>query len=236
MTVDQFVEIFYQYSKQFIEALCEVWPECKELKRYKLKFELACVHPPAALALPNKREMIRKYHKTMSPHYQRCTAKDETLLMDREAQRGIDILNDIKFYEKWTPDLHAETKENVWEYILNMNRYSNLYSLYSNVPSGMMTKIESMATGIASKMESGQMSMQDLNLHELSQSVMQSMDKDDMEAFAGNMAGNLGDINSVYSMLGSMLGSVPGMGAPAAAGAVAAPAAPVPDPEAAASE
>ena len=189
--VDQIAEIFYQYSKQFIEALCEVWPECPELKRHKLKFELACVHPPQALALPNKRKLVQNYHITMSPFYNRCNQKDESLLMDREAQKHIDILNEIKFYEKWSPDLHTETKENVWEYILSMNRYGNLYNLYTNVPSGMLGKIESMATGIASKMESGEMTMQDLNLQELGQSVMQNIDKAELESFAGNMAGNM---------------------------------------------
>ena len=211
--VDQIVEIFYQYSKQFIEALCEVWPECPELKRHKLKFELACVHPPASLALPSKRKLVANYHATMSPFYNRCTQKDESLLMDQNAQQDIDILNDIKFYQKWSPDLHPETKENVWEYILSMNRYSNLYNLYSNVPSGMMGTIESMATGIASKMESGEMTMQDLNLQDLGQSVMQNIDKGELESFAGNMAGNMGDINSMYGMLGSMLSSMPSMGA-----------------------
>ena len=214
--VDQIVEVFFQYSRQFIEALCEVWPECNELKRYKLKFELACVHPPASIAIAAKREMVLNYHKTMSPHYQRCTQKDDSLLLDRAAQQGIDILNDIQFYNKWTPDLHPETKENVWEYLCNMNRYSNLYSLYSSVPAGMMGKIENMASGIATKMESGQMSMQDLNLQELGHTVMQNMDKQDMEAFAGNMAGNMGNLQSMYGMLGSMLNTMPPPGTAAA--------------------
>ncbi len=207
---DQMVNIFFEYSKQFLEAMCEVWPECPSLKQYKLKFDMACVHPPAALALPAKRSLITKYHQAMSPHYARCNSKDESLLMDQAAQASIDLLKDIEFYKKWTPDLHPETKENVWEYINNMNRYGNLHNLYSTVPTGMMGKIEDMANGIATKMSNGEMDMKDLNLNQLGQSVMQSMDHQDLNAFAENMAGNMGDIQSMYSMLGSMMGSMPG--------------------------
>jgi hypothetical protein len=207
---DQMVHIFYEYSQQFLEAMCEVWPECPALKQYKLKFDIACVHPPEAVTLPVKRSMIAKYHAAMSPHYTRCNSKDDTLLMDRSAQEGIAILNDIEFYKKWRPDLHPETKENVWEYINNMNRYSNLHNLYSTVPTGMMGTIENMANGIAHKMSSGEMNMNDLNLQQLGQNVMQSMDHQDLDAFAQNMAGNMGDVQSMYTMLGSMLGSMPG--------------------------
>ena len=28
---DQMVHIFYEYSQQFLEAMCEVWPECPAL-------------------------------------------------------------------------------------------------------------------------------------------------------------------------------------------------------------
>lgn len=207
---DQMVHIFFEYSKQFLEAMCEVWPECPSLKQYKLKFDMACVHPPAAMALPAKRSLITKYHQAMSPHYARCNSKDESLLMDQAAQASIDMLKDIEFYKKWSPDLHPETKENVWEYINNMNRYSNLHNLYSTVPNGMMGKIEDMANGIATKMSNGEMDMKDLNLNQLGQSVMQSMDHQDLNDFAQNMAGNMGDVQSMYSMLGSMLGSMPG--------------------------
>ena len=207
---DQMVHIFFEYSKQFLEAMCEVWPECPSLKQYKLKFDMACVHPPAALALPAKRSLITKYHEAMSPHSARCNSKDESLLMDQAAQASIDMLKDIEFYKKWSPDLHPETKENVWEYINNMNRYSNLHNLYSTVPNGMMGKIEDMANGIATKMSNGEMDMKDLNLNQLGQSVMQSMDHQDLNDFAQNMVGNMGDVQSMYSMLGSMLGAMPG--------------------------
>jgi hypothetical protein len=207
--VDHIVQVFFQYSQQFIEALGEVWPECPELKRYKLKFDMACVHTPQSLALDNKRKAVARYHATMSPHYVRCTQKDDKLMADRELQQTVDILNDLKFYEKWVPDLHAETKENVWEYIIHMNQYANLYSVYSKVPTGMLGKIETMATGIAGKMESGEMNMRDLNIQQLGHTVMQNLDKSDLDSFASSMMGNVQDVNGMYSMLGSMLSSMP---------------------------
>lgn len=207
--VDHIVEVFFQYSQQFLEAMCEVWPECPEIKKYKLQFDIACVHPPQMIALASKRKAVTNYHATMSPHYGRCAQKDDALMMDRSLQQDLEILRDLKFYEKWVPDLHPETKENVWEYITHMNQYANLHSMYSKVPEGMLGKIENMATSLTGKMESGEMNLQDLNIHELGRTMMESMDKSDLDSFAGSMMGNVQDVNGMYSMLGSMLSSMP---------------------------
>jgi hypothetical protein len=199
--------VFYQYSKQFLEALCEVWPECSQLRSKKLEFEMACVHGPEALCVENRKKLILNYYSEMSPHFARCTSKDDALMRDQAVQDGIPFLKPMCFYTKWTEDLHDETKDNVWEYLNNMNRYANLYHLYAQVPSTMLGKIENMATTIASQLEHGQMDLKDLNLHQLGQNVMQGLDEGELQQFAQNMSSNMQDMNGLCGMLGSMLGN-----------------------------
>ena len=54
----QLCDVFFQYAKQFIEALCEVWPECSQLRSKKLEFEMACVHGPQSICLANRKELF----------------------------------------------------------------------------------------------------------------------------------------------------------------------------------
>ena len=142
----------------------------------------------------------------MSPYFDQCTKKSDELMTSQAIQSKIQVLSDIKFYEKWTQDLHQETKDNVWEYINAMNKYAGLYSLYSKVPMGMMSNIQNMATDIATKLESGTMDLSNLNIADLGQTVMQSMNPEDMQQFTQNMASNMGSLGNMQSLLGSLVG------------------------------
>ena len=179
----QIVDVFYEYSKQFSEALVDVWPECPSLRSYKLQFDMSCVHPPQAVADKARVKLVEAYHADMSPYFDQCTKKSDELMTSQAIQSKIQVLSDIKFYEKWTQDLHQETKDNVWEYINAMNKYAGLYSLYSKVPVGMMSNIQNMATDITTKLESGTMDLSNLNIMDLGQTVMQSMNPEDMQQF-----------------------------------------------------
>lgn len=196
---------FLDVLEQFLEALEEVFPECLRVKTYKIGLSVRlsqCRDNNEHIEVG--REAILAYHNSMCQYYQRCIEKDETLLNE-----DIDLMNNIDLRTKWTPELHPETKNAIWDYIKKLNEYSNIYSMYSNVPSGMMSTIEQMATSIAGRIHSGEMSLSDLNVNEMSQQVMSIINQDELQEFAESLQGGnmLEKMGSMYSMMTSMMQS-----------------------------
>ena len=69
------------------------------------------------------------------------------------------------------PCQHSFCEECIWEYINELNKFAQTYSVYQGVPQNMMGKIQSMAEGIAEKVEKNEMSLSDLNFASLSQTA-----------------------------------------------------------------
>jgi hypothetical protein len=197
------VDAFLDMLEQYFEALEEVFPECLKVKQYKigLSVRLARCEDSAEHRVVG-REAIMSYHESMGPYYQRCLSKDESLL-----QEDIEIMNNLGMQEKWTGDLHPQTKDAIWEYITKLNEFSNIYSMYANVPCGMMNSIETMATSIAGRIGNGDMSLSDLNLQEMSAEVMHAIDPNELQEFAQTLQnGNvMENVTSMYSMMSSMM-------------------------------
>jgi hypothetical protein len=207
---DQSLDIFHQYLHQFLEAVAEVWSDCSETAKLKLEYEMACQQAPQMLRRQARINFITTYHANMQPYYARCTAKDDALLLDRGIQEPMPFIGKIQFHAKWTPDLHTATKDSVWEYLAFLNQYANMYDIYTKVPPTMLSTIEGMATGIASKIESGEMSMADLNVQTLGQEVAENINMADLNTFASSMMSNKDNMAQMYAMLGSMMQQQPG--------------------------
>jgi hypothetical protein len=202
---DSVVDAFLDMLEQFLEALEEVFPECLKVKQYKLALSVRLAQCSGREEHTEVgKEAITAYHDSMVPYYQRCIEKDDTIL-----EEDIDIMNNIDMRGKWTPDLHPMTKEAMWDYITKLNEYGNIYSMYANVPSGMMGSIETMATSIAGRIGAGEMSLSELNLQEMSQQVMSAIDPSELQEFAATLqAGNvMENVTSMYSMMSSMMQS-----------------------------
>lgn len=202
----QSVDLFHQLVVQFLDALTEVWDDCPHVRQTKLEYTMACVQSP--LAAGAKKDLIVAYYTAMQPYFQRCTAQDESIFQDPSLASNT-FLAKIKFSEKWTPDLHAETKAHVWQYLGGLNQYANMFNLYSKVPPNMLQTIEGMATGIASKIENGDMEMKDLNLQNLGQQVAENIDMEELNQFAASMMQNTNGMGQLYSMLGTMMAQMP---------------------------
>lgn len=206
--MEQSLQLFHELSVQYLDALAEVWPECNMVKQTRLEYRMACVQGIGSSNKISQTKAIVAYHKAMSPFYERCTKKDDTVFMEEDLHRACAFLAKVGFQDKWTEDLHPETKENVWAYMLGLNQYANMYNLYSKVPRQMLNTIEGMATGIASQIENGDLSMQDINVQTLGQQVASSIDMNELNDFANSMMQDQGSMTQMYSMLGSMMSQV----------------------------
>lgn len=197
------VESFLDLMEQFMQAMSEVFPECAKVASYKMALtaRLAlCMSQESRLAVG--REAITSFHDNIHPFYARVMEKDDSLLGE-----DIDLMLAIGLPSKWSQDLHTDTKDAIWEYIQKLCEQSNIHSMYSKVPSGMMSSIEGMAHNIASRINQGEMSLADLNIQEVSQQVLSSLNAEDLQAFAENLRGSdmLENVSNMYSMMSSML-------------------------------
>jgi hypothetical protein len=200
--VDALVDSFYNHVIDLLNAMIEVWPECKGLRKKKLEFDLTCTHSPDVMRIANRNKLIVGYHAIMHPHYTRCSKRDESIMTDTAFHTTVPLLNGIEFDRKWTEDdIDDETKEHMWGYITNLNRFANMHNLYAKVPTNMMKNIETMATSIHSSIEAGDTTM---NIESISDRVMKDLNQDDLKSFAKHMSTNMTDITSVCSMLGDM--------------------------------
>jgi hypothetical protein len=197
-------EQFIEMMNQFLEAMEEVFPECLRVKGYKLALNVELArnegNPEGLRAF--KQRAISGYHDSMAAYYARCLERDETLIRE-----PIDLMTNIGMPAKWTSDLHPDTKEAIWEYILKLNEFANVHNMYSRVPPGMMSSIESVAHTIAAQISAGQTQLNDLNLFSVSQQVVNSINPDELRQFAQTLqSGNvMENVSSMYAMMSSMM-------------------------------
>lgn len=206
--MEQSLQLFHDLVGQFQDALAEVWPECNMVKQTRLEYRMACVQGIGNSNKVAQTKLIVAYHKAMAPFYDRCSQKDDTVFMEEDLHRACTFLAKVGFQDKWTEDLHPETKDNVWAYMQGMNQYANMYNLYSKVPRQMLNTIEGMASGIASQIEKGDLSMQDINVQTLGQQVATNIDMNELNEFANSMMQDQGSMTQMYAMLGSMMSQV----------------------------
>ena len=193
-------DAFVNYMDQFITALVEVFPECRGLKAMRLEFDVGITHAMSeSLKVTAQKKLITDYHEAMGPYYELCQKRDPRVFLEN----NIETLRSIDMRAKWMdPTVDNDIKECVWDYVDNLNKYCQMYFLYQSVPSNMMNKIQSVAMGLAEKIEGGEMTMADLNIAQLGQSVVGDIDREELEKFAHDMMGSQQNIMSLTSMLG----------------------------------
>jgi len=194
--------------KQFLGALREVFPECPRVMAYDVGFTLKTSGKTPEAMDELGTEAMAAYHTVMSPWYTRCSRRDDSLVSEE-----IEFLEELGLGSKWG-GMHPDTKDAVWEYINQLNNFCCLMSWTRDVlPPNIMSAITSNATEVAEKIKSGEMRMSDLNVMDLSQKIMGSVDPAELEKLGQSLQSGEGvDIGSVYTMLTNMVPSGDGDG------------------------
>lgn len=79
-----------------------------------------------------------------------------------------------------------------WVQVDQMNSYSRISS---NIPTGVMSRIENMATKLAGELQTGSVTMETLNLQQIGEQVLSTCDASDLT----QLSGNLGELLPVLS-------------------------------------
>lgn len=194
---------FTDMLSQFLEACMDVWPEDTTISDYKLKLDLSvnqAVSPALKKAAMEK--VINAYHKCLTPYYARCNQRDPTVF----TETNIEMFEEVGLRQKWLDQgIDEDTREAVWEYVLELNRYAQLYSgLFSQIPSNTLGKIQETAMKMATKVQSGQMNLADLDLQQLGNDVVEDLDPKELEEFTQNI---MADPSMLQNLCMSMMGT-----------------------------
>jgi len=188
---------FVDYATQFLDSLREVFPECASLREVKLAFDVSVLTDGEE----NKVNLIMAWHEHMEDYYEMCVKRDDRVFLEVNPPS---FLESVDFKTKWRNQSTDDIKTCIWEYMDVLNKYAQMYMLYSNVPNTIMDKIQTMAVSMASKIHTGEMSFTDLNLSTVGEQVAQNMEQGEIEQFANNMMGNRGMMASLSNMMGSL--------------------------------
>jgi hypothetical protein len=188
--------------KQFLGALREVFPECPKVMAFDVAFTLSTSGKTPEEMDALGVDAMREYHTVMSPWYTRCSRRDESLVNEE-----IEFMQKLDLGSKWRDGLHPDTKDTVWEYINQLNNFCCLMNWTRDVlPPNIMSAITSNASEVAEKIKAGELRMSELNVMELSQKIMGSVDESELEALGQSLqSGNGIDLGSVCTMLNNMV-------------------------------
>lgn len=206
------LESFFDMLSQFLEACQEVWTEDTNIRDYTLKINLAVTNATnQELKETAMKRIINEYHAFLTPFYDRCARRDPTVF----TECYIEPLEEVGMREKWLDaSVDDETRSAIWEYVLEMNKYSQLYAgLFSRIPKHTMGKIQSVAMDLAAKIQGGQMTIADLDLNKLGNDVVDGLDEAEIQEFTQNIMSDPALIQNLCSNLmgGADMGAVMGM-------------------------
>ena len=140
------VEAFNEMLSQFIGELELTFPDVKNVKKYRDKFEAA---RKANIRLP-----MNKFLEAIAPHAQAVTARDESFLVGPQG-----FLTVVGISGVWN-ECSDGTKDAIWQHIQSL---LVLGQTISSLPADAMSAIESVAQKCADDLKAGPNEQIDMN-------------------------------------------------------------------------
>ena len=140
------VAAFNSTLQEFLNELCETFPEETTIRKYKNKFELTKSTKP--------RLALDKVMPDLSKHSQAITMRDESLFTNQS-----NIIDGINLQKLWTSGISDNTKKVIWDYL---NTLLMLGTTIKAIPSQMLEQIEDMANNCVKQIESGEIQTDNL--------------------------------------------------------------------------
>ncbi len=149
-----------EYMLTFLSELCETFPECPEL--------IAAQNAAELMMEEDEYVVMNEFVEQVEPYTEALTQMDEKFLLNS----NIEFLTRLNIAQYWTPDLEAETKQSVWQYLqtlLVMGR------TIQSVPPEMLRMLENYASQVTSQVERGEVEESSLNMQALGLGAIQHL-------------------------------------------------------------
>lgn len=200
---------FCKLIRQFLGELEGVFPECTSTAKAVLTFDIGITHAPTeSIADKGRKKLMEAWQERLAPLYPRCAAKDEKVIQELSASH--EIFKGMDLWGKWNdPGIDGATRECIWDYLNNLNRFCQMYYMCDAVPEGMRKSIESVASTLKAEMEAAGASAEGglpaLNpdlLMKIATSVQREMDPAQMQQLAQSI-----DPALIQSLCGGLFAS-----------------------------
>lgn len=133
------VSAFNDMLSQFLVELHKTFPEEKGIKKMTASFEV--------IKQSNPRMIVDGFMKGVTPYADKISGKDESFLL--EEIETIDFLKDLNIKSYWSRMSEA-TKSATWQYLQTLYM---LGTTINSIPADTLSQIESIAKGVADKMQ-----------------------------------------------------------------------------------
>lgn len=198
--IDTVLMSFVSLLEQFVGQLHTVFPECPKVQVLQTAFE---GHFSSEKTAAERREKavdyINGWHEDFSNSYAMIAGEDEGLF-----QLNTSFFETTDLPLKWMASLHPDTKSSIWEFLKNLCNLSNMFNIYNQVPSNMMSTIQNKAMSIAQSLENGG-SLRNINIQDLAVDIMKEVDMNELQAFANQITNGGTDISKIQVMCGSLM-------------------------------
>ncbi|HEY9815625.1 MAG TPA: hypothetical protein V6D20_07485, partial [Candidatus Obscuribacterales bacterium] len=185
-----FLTAFVGLSKELLEGLLEVFPECEKtrttLGRLNDLLNISSVEDAGKM-------IIGRWHKCMEPYYGVCEQRNVQALMEAKVKP----LEELDMRQKWCdPEVDQETRDHLLDYLIQLNNYARLYH---RIPANMMTRVTAISQDLVQKLMRGDFS--GINLEEIGSQATAGISEEELAQFTNNS----GDIQGVMqSMMATM--------------------------------
>ena len=133
------VTAFNDMLSQFLVELHKTFPDEKGIKKMTASFEV--------IKQANPRLIVDSFMNGVSPYADKISAKDESFLL--EEIETIDFLKDLNIKSYWSR-MTDGTKGATWQYLQTLYM---LGTTINSIPADTLAQIESIAKGVADKMQ-----------------------------------------------------------------------------------
>jgi len=117
---------------------------------------------------------------------------------------SLTLLRDLDLRSKWEdPGFTQESKDHLWQYLLSLKTYAELYCA---LPSAVMGKIERIAGDIGERLRSGSLDLGSLNVSSIGNELLGQLSPDEIKAFEGNLPKIYSSVSQVASAVAAQAG------------------------------
>jgi hypothetical protein len=184
--LEQTVENFHYYIQELIKALLEKYEGTRYadvFREQQLKYDMAITHnfDPEDKAVKKDR-LVKGFYNQLKPHFAEI------------AKGNLKAISDVTFVKNFGLDQVIEldeedTNDAVTDYMKSLIQTATAWSIYKNIPSGLLNTIGT-AAGSFARGKKGDGLGEEINSAEmcaLSKDIFSGANQDDFQAFAYNM-------------------------------------------------
>lgn len=183
---------FIQLVDNLLTSLVEVFPECDDTAEAVRLFGVLVKGSPK-----NEDRFISACNVVLKENSAGIAARDPAALF--RAAKSMEVLKDIDLEDKWNdPDFSDKSKDHFWMHIVALETFSDLYC---SIPSGVLGRIEQMASSLGSSIVDGTIDISNVSVMKMSNELLESISPEDLQSFQSNVGNVFSAVGKVATMI-----------------------------------